>query len=98
MRALRNAVAAWTEWERPFSRTHVVAWAIAWALALLYASVWVVRTVRPITTAVPPAGVLDREPSDVRFGLPLAVRKEMFAELAAAEPSARTGGIAGFPG
>lgn len=97
MRALRDAIAAWTEAERA-TRTHLVAWAAAWLVATVYAGVWVVRTARPITSEPAPAAVLDHEPNGVRFGLPEATRKEIFAELAAAEPAARAGGIAGFPG
>jgi hypothetical protein len=97
MRALRDAIAAWTDPERA-TRTHLVAWAVASLIATLYGAVWVVRTARPITSEPPPAAVLDYEPNGVRFGLDAAARKEIFAELAAAEPAARAGGIAGFPG
>lgn len=97
MRPLTDAIAAWTEAERP-NRTLIVAVAAASAVALIYASVWVRRTVAPLTTAVPPAELVDQGPDGERFGLPLAKRREIFTEFATAEPNSRSQGVAGFPG
>lgn len=87
----------WMEGER-VTRTQLLLPVVAATLAMVYAGVWIVRTARPITSAAPPGAVLDREGTDVRFGLPEAVRREIFNELATAEPNARASGIAGFPG
>ena len=97
MRPLADALAAWTESERT-TRTQLVAWAAASALSLVFAAVWVVRTARPITSEKPPPALIDREPNGNRFGLDEKTRKDIFKEIAIAEPGARQNGIAGFPG
>lgn len=52
---------------------------------------------RPLVTAKPPPP-LPPDSGDTRFGVPLATRKKVFEELAAAEPNGRAEGKKGFPG
>ena len=66
MKALADAVATWTEADRP-NRTVYVAMASASAVALIYGLVWVKRTIAPITTAVPPPALVDYGPNGERF-------------------------------
>lgn len=96
-RALAGVLGVWTDDERT-TRTLFMARATAALFALAVAGVWVVRTARPITGEKAPAPLLDREPNGVRFGLPEEARRAIFKEIAAAEPAARTNGVAGFPG
>ena len=97
MRPLADALAAWTESERT-TRTQLVAYLAASLFSLGVAGVWVARTVRPITSEKAPPALVDREPNGVRFGLSEESRRAIFKEIAAAEPSARSNGVAGFPG
>jgi hypothetical protein len=96
MRPLADALAAWTESERT-TRTQFVAWSTASVLALLVALFWVVRTAKPITSEPRPPAIVDRDGNGVRFGMPEWRRREIFKEMAAAEPASRANGIAGFP-
>ena len=69
-------------------------------IALGYATMKLKPIVRPLVHAVPPAA-LPAGPGDAqgdRFGLPLAKRKEIFEEFAAAEPQSRAEGQRAFPG
>lgn len=97
MRPLADALAAWTESERT-TRTQLVASAAASFVALCVAGVWVVRTARPITSEKAPPALIDREPNGNRFGLDENTRRDIFKEIAQAEPGARQAGVSGFPG
>ena len=67
------------------------------AIAFGYAGSRISKTMAPLVHAKPPPP-LPPDQGDVRFGVPLATRKEIFDEFAKAEPSARAEGVKGFPG
>ena len=66
-------------------------------LALVYAATCGWPMVKPLVRAKPPR-TLPPDAGDVRFGVPLALRKEIFDEFAAAEPEGRAEGIKSFSG
>lgn len=72
-------------------------WLLVQLASLVAVTPWALRTISPITRAPKPAALVDG-PGDVRYGMPLALRQEVFKELAAAEPHNRQSGAAGFPG
>src|SRR5581483_9069200 len=78
------------------TRTALVAHALLVVGALVFGVGWFARTIRPLTHHVPPA--LPPDQGDIRFGLPLEKRKEIFREIAAAEPAAIQAGKNSFPG
>lgn len=91
--------AKWLAGERVRIRTRTMLLALfaASAVSLLYAwREWKDAT-RDLVTAVPPPP-LPPDSGDTRFGVPLAKRKQVFTELAAAEPHARAEGKRSFPG
>lgn len=66
--------------------------------ALIASGPWVHRAlVKPITRERRPAALVDG-PGDARFGLPSKKRREIFASLAASEPSWRRKAVEGYPG
>ncbi|MBI2391823.1 MAG: hypothetical protein HYV09_19690 [Deltaproteobacteria bacterium] len=73
------------------------AWLLLQLASLVAVAPWALRTLSPITRAPKPAVLVDG-PGDARYGMPLALRREVFKELAAAEPQNRQSGAAGFPG
>lgn len=94
----RALLAAWTEPRAlPPSRARLALVGGAWLVAVSVGFVALVKTVRPIVSVRKPPGVADQGPPGVRFGMPENVRKDIFREIATAEPNARAQGIAGFP-
>jgi hypothetical protein len=75
-----------------------LAFAAALSIVTLgYATMRIRETLHPLTHA-PSVKSLPPDHGDVRFGVPLARRKEVFAEVAAGEPAARAEGTKAFPG
>lgn len=72
-------------------------WSFAQLLSVVVFAPFIVKMLAPITSAPHPARLQDG-PGDVRYGLDLAARKAIFAEVAATEPHSREQGVAGFPG
>jgi hypothetical protein len=95
-RVVRDLFGGWAEPAPRLSRLRVATRAAACVLALIVAAVATVRTVRPIVTGPRPVALVDG-PGDVKFGLPEPERRELFKEIAAAEPHGRAQGVAGFP-
>jgi hypothetical protein len=89
MKALLLAAVRWLAGEEPAraSRRGVVLGACFSLLTLAYALTSAWRVVAPLAGGVQPAVPADQ--GDARFGVSLAVRKEIFRELADAEPEAR---------
>jgi len=91
-------VARWLAGER----VHIPSRAAALVLltlsvgSLFYAATYARRAVAAIVGKAPPS--LPPDQGDVRFGVPLRVRKEIFATLAAAEPQSRVKGVQSFNG
>lgn len=77
-------------------RTFLVALAIS-VLSFAYAVRDLRAFARPLTHAKPPPA-LPPDQGDARWGMPLATRKQVFAEFAAAEPAHRAEGARSFPG
>lgn len=67
------------------------------AVALGYAAKTTAEVTAPVRLAPPPPP-LPPDDGDTRFGVPLSVRREVFKELAEAEPHARVEGKRSFPG
>lgn len=65
--------------------------------SLMWALVTVRDATRTLRTGRPPAP-LPADQGDVAYGVPLETRKQIFAELAAAEPAARAEGKKSFNG
>lgn len=78
------------------SRAALVIHVLVTVGALVFGVGWFAHTIRPLTHAVQPE--LPPDQGDVRFGLPLEKRKEIFREIAAAEPAAVQAGKNSFPG
>ncbi len=94
-----SVVAKWLAGERVSvrSRSMLLALFTLSLVSLGYAwREWRTAT-RPLVTAVPPPP-LPPDSGDTRFGVPLATRKKVFEELAAAEPTSRAEGKKSFPG
>ena len=72
-------------------------WLGVQAVSLFAVLPYVLKTLSPITRDPRPAALADG-PGDIRYGLSEATRREIFKEIAAAEPNARQQGAAGFPG
>lgn len=66
-------------------------------LTLFYAVRELRALARPLTHAKPLA-TLPAPAGDSKWGMPLSMRREIFAEFAAAEPTNRAEGIRAFPG
>ena len=99
MQKLSDVLYRWVAGDFVLVRSRVVlyAWLTVSAASLSYAWILGRDMTRPLRTTAPPPP-LPRDSGDVRFGVPLAVRKQIFAELAAAEPNARVEGKKQFPG
>lgn len=82
---------------RPLSRRMVQVGVAVAATSLTYACVRVSDMTRPLRRD-PQHTSLSPDRGDVRFGLALDKRKQIFAELAAAEPQARIEGVRAFNG
>jgi hypothetical protein len=97
--SLRDVALRWAVGDFVLVRSRIVlyVWLAAAAMSLAYAYVLVRDMTRPLRTAAPPPP-LPPDSGDIRFGLHLEVRKQIFAELAAAEPNARVEGKKSFPG
>lgn len=81
----------------PRSRLGLALGALAQGVALLVALRTAAQAVRPTLRAPAPAALPDDEGHGGRFGVPAAVRQQIFAQLAAAEPEARASATATFP-
>ena len=79
------------------SRRAFLAIVLVSAGALGYAAVEIRHAVKPLLSAGPQP-TLPRDHDDVRFGVPLAKRTEVWNAVAAGEPQARLEGTKGFPG
>jgi hypothetical protein len=99
MESLGTVAAKWLAGERVRipSKTLLLAFFCASFVALVYAwREWRDAT-RPLITDRPPPKVAT-DVGDTRFGAPLATRKKVFEEFAAAEPNSRAEGKKSFPG
>jgi hypothetical protein len=95
--ALVDTARRWLRGE-PVTQPRVrLLWLGLQAVSLLAVLPYVLKTISPITHDPRPAPLADG-PGDVRYGLSEATRRELFKEIAAAEPNGRAQGAAGFPG
>jgi hypothetical protein len=96
---MKNAILRWIAGDLVLLRTKVLAyiWFAIAVASLSYAYVVTRDMTRPLRTTKPPAP-LPPDQGDVRFGVPLALRKQVFADFAAAEPTSRAEGKKSFPG
>lgn len=96
---MKDAVLKWIAGDFVLPRRRILAalWMAIAAAALSYAFVVTRDMTRHLRTAKPPPP-LPHDQGDVRFGLPLATRKDIFRELASAEPNSRAEGKKSFPG
>ncbi len=99
MKGIRGVLYRWLAGETVLARTRPVlyVWLGFTVATLSYCFVVARDMTRPLRTAQAPAP-LPPDHGDVKFGVPLAVRKQVFEELAAAEPSAREEGKKAFGG
>lgn len=99
MQSLSDFVLRWLSGEpvRVRTRRAVYIGLCASILSLAAAFALARDVTRTLRNAGPPP-TLPSDQGDVRFGVPLAVRKDVFRELAAAEPGAREEGRRTFPG
>lgn len=96
---LQTAVGKWLSGERvrvQSKRVFLVGIAFS-VVTFVYAYRDLRALARPLTHAKPLAP-LPADNGDQRWGIPLATRKQIFSELAAAEPNARIEGARSFPG
>jgi hypothetical protein len=95
---LARASAWWLADRRPSSR-HALLLAIAvHSLATLAGVVAVRSVVLPVLEARGPAEFPSDGTNGVRFGLAETLRRDIFREIASAEPAARARGAQSFPG
>jgi hypothetical protein len=94
--ALVEAARRWLRGE-PVSQPRIrLLWLGLQAVSLLAVVPYVLKTISPITHDPKPAALADG-PGDVRYGLSEATRREIFKEIAAAEPGQRQEGVSAFP-
>ncbi|HEY8079152.1 MAG TPA: hypothetical protein VIF62_33700 [Labilithrix sp.] len=79
------------------SRAVLLLWLAVSVASLAYCFLYAVDMTHALRTAQPPPP-LPPDHDDVKFGVPLELRKRIFAELAAAEPHERAEGAQKFPG
>jgi hypothetical protein len=89
-------IAQWMEGSPFRDRRVVAAWLAVQVLSLIVIVPIVSKTLAPTLRDPKPPKLVDG-PGDMRFGLPEDTRREIFKEIAAAEPRAREQGVAGFP-
>jgi hypothetical protein len=95
MSRLSRAIARWQD-PRPRSREEVLLWALVHfvALCVAFRTIWL--AVKPVVRSAPVPMIPADKPGE-RFGVKDEVRKQVFAELAAAEPGHRETGRTSFP-
>src|SRR4051812_27229395 len=96
---MKDAVLRWIAGDLVLLRSRALAyaWVTIAVVSLSYAFVVTRDMTHSLRTTKPPPP-LPKDAGDVRFGLPLATRKDVFRELAAAEPNSRAEGKKSFPG
>lgn len=82
---------------RPSARVRALFWALQVLLAVSVLPYVARALIKPITGAPKPPPLVDG-PGDVRYGLPLARRREIFTLIAATENHSREMGVVAFPG
>lgn len=96
-RRLDRWITDWMEGAPLRDRRVAAGWLALQVLSLAVVVPVVAKTLAPTIKHPRPAPLVDG-PGDVRFGLPEETRRDIFRELAAAEPHAREQGASGFPG
>lgn len=92
-------VAKWLAGERVVIGSRRMLFAVVFVSLFSLAYAWREwkAAIYPLTSTKPPPAI-PADQGDTRFGVPLAVRKKVFEELASAEPGARAEGKRAFPG
>lgn len=99
MLALFDLVLRWLSGETVLVRTRrTVYLGLAVSLLSLASAIALARGMTRSLRAATELPKLPADSGDLRFGLPLAVRQDIFRELAAAEPAAREEGRRSFSG
>jgi hypothetical protein len=100
MEALLTAAAKWLAGDAVLVRTRrMLLLVLVLSVASLAYSCAFARDISSVLVKAVPPPPLPRDQGDhVRFGVPLATRKQVFTELATAEPVSRAEGTRAFPG
>lgn len=96
-RTLDRWIAQWLRGTPLRDRRVTLGWLGVQLISVLAVAPLIARVIRPVVHDPRPPKLVDG-PGDMRFGLPEATRRDIFRELAGAEPNAREQGLAGFPG